>query len=535
MKLPQQAQLFPLDKTPQPLRADAVQRYSAGRRSQDQAAQLKPVSGQRLVHCSSILRPPLWLCIELPWLALQAAFGPSGMAGPAAIYERRGGRDHVVMASRLARRHGVTPDMSLSQAYALSPQLQALPREQDKEQMVIWRVAELAYEISALVNVLNESTVLLELGRSLRWLGGQRLQRQLRRRLDQAGYVSRIGVAPSMNAARLLATTQQQALDHHQSIALLRSRSINELPIDARRRQAMQACGLKQIGDLLRLPAGSVQRRFGKQVAAFLLSLSGDNHSDRSTLLKPYRPALQFEQSLELPAPAVSNDLVEQAAERLLVELHQFLLHHDKALTACTLMIELDIDDQTERITTVELGLRRASSELSYLRLVLNEKLERLRLLAPAVRVSLHSDQLVDYPAEQSGLFDSGLNARGDASQWLDHLTARLGANCLSSLSPVADHRPELSYRHMPPGRGMIDQHDSRSRPLWLLPKAQPLSTVSNLTILFGPERIESGWWDGRDCRREYFVARDQRGRGLWIYRDGKGQKPQWFLQGLWG
>ena len=43
-----------------------------------------------------------------------------------------------------------------------------------------------------------------------------------------------------------------------------------------------------------------------------------------------------------------------------------------------------------------------------------------------------------------------------------------------------------------------------------------------------GPERIESGWWDGNDLRRDYFVAQVG-GAAAWVYReDGK-----WYLHGL--
>ena len=43
--------------------------------------------------------------------------------------------------------------------------------------------------------------------------------------------------------------------------------------------------------------------------------------------------------------------------------------------------------------------------------------------------------------------------------------------------------------------------------------------------MLAGPERIESGWWDGADVRRDYYVASDARGARLWIYRECAGAK----------
>jgi protein ImuB len=79
-------------------------------------------------------------------------------------------------------------------------------------------------------------------------------------------------------------------------------------------------------------------------------------------------------------------------------------------------------------------------------------------------------------------------------------------------------------------------------RPLWLLATPEPLEREKSqqwgrprrqgaLQLLRGPERIESGWWDGADVARDYYVARDSRGSLLWIYRDVLG----WFLHGVFG
>ena len=50
-----------------------------------------------------------------------------------------------------------------------------------------------------------------------------------------------------------------------------------------------------------------------------------------------------------------------------------------------------------------------------------------------------------------------------------------------------------------------------------------------------GPERIESGWWDGGDVRRDYFVAESPQGETMWIYRDHRYgiDDGEWFLHGI--
>jgi len=51
------------------------------------------------------------------------------------------------------------------------------------------------------------------------------------------------------------------------------------------------------------------------------------------------------------------------------------------------------------------------------------------------------------------------------------------------------------------------------------------------LTLLAGPERIESGWWDEDDIARDYFVARTSTDSLIWIYRERAG--GGWYLHGL--
>jgi protein ImuB len=53
------------------------------------------------------------------------------------------------------------------------------------------------------------------------------------------------------------------------------------------------------------------------------------------------------------------------------------------------------------------------------------------------------------------------------------------------------------------------------------------------LELLAGPERIESGWWDGDEASRDYFVARLPDGELAWIYREGDLGSVHWFLHGF--
>jgi protein ImuB len=75
---------------------------------------------------------------------------------------------------------------------------------------------------------------------------------------------------------------------------------------------------------------------------------------------------------------------------------------------------------------------------------------------------------------------------------------------------------------------------------LWLLAEPQLLDGGDQpcfegmLELESGPERIESGWWDGRDVRRDYYVARNPAGVRFWVFRDRE-PSGRWFLHGVFG
>ena len=117
----------------------------------------------------------------------------------------------------------------------------------------------------------------------------------------------------------------------------------------------------------------------------------------------------------------------------------------------------------------------------------------------------------------------------------MERLRARLGGKAVQGMKVAAEHRPERSFLRTKPSPGDDPWLSPRfgPRPFWLLPRPSPLERES-VTLLAGPERIESGWWDGDDVRRDYFVALDSRGSRLWVFRERDGER-RWYLHGIFG
>ena len=52
------------------------------------------------------------------------------------------------------------------------------------------------------------------------------------------------------------------------------------------------------------------------------------------------------------------------------------------------------------------------------------------------------------------------------------------------------------------------------------------------LELVAGPERIEAGWWDGDEVRRDYYVAENAHGETYWIFREHR-DTSAWYLHGV--
>jgi protein ImuB len=146
----------------------------------------------------------------------------------------------------------------------------------------------------------------------------------------------------------------------------------------------------------------------------------------------------------------------------------------------------------------------------------------------PVDSIRLEAQDFVPLHARTAGMFgDAGAEAE-DWARLLERLRARLGHDAVSGLATHPDHRPEHAWRRVEPGEW--DPHEFRQpgpRPLWLF---QPRKVQEgDFVLLAGPERIESGWWDGDEAGRDYFIARLPSESLIWVYRE----TGEWFLHGL--
>jgi protein ImuB len=398
-------------------------------------------------------------------------------------------------------------------------------RDEAAEQQALQRLAAWCYQYSSQVCIPGgRNGLFLEAGASERLFGPiEQLGKRLQKELGQLGYYAQAGSAPTPEAAWLAAPEGLHitgSTDIRQQLAPL---PLDRLQLDPAQGVAMERMGFRQLNDLLRLPRKSLTRRFGPSLPDYLDRILGIRPDPRAM----FHPPESFSSRLELPAEIQSCQGLLFPLKRLAEELCGVLRGADTAIQS--LQIFLGHEDHED--TSLDLGLQSPTQDASRIQGVLRERLERLRLPQAVREIRLAAPTLLKFNAGQHSLFrDTPAEQQQDIQQLAERLQARLGSEAVSGLTGVEDHRPEYSWRPR-----ALDERPSCTalahRPPWLLPKPK-LCTIEHYEILAGPERIESGWWDGHDCRRDYFIVRDNHGSTLWAFREYKPRRG-WYLHGI--
>ncbi|QOC23842.1 DNA polymerase Y family protein [Wenzhouxiangella sp. AB-CW3] len=465
---------------------------------------------------------PLWLGLYCPALPLHAAWPSYPGDALLAVHDTRG-RARIVQASRAALAAGVRPGQTLTDALALAPALHSRPRNPALENRMLEVLAMLAYGFSHQVALVDDQTVILEIAGSQRLYGGtERLLENLSGKAREQGLPIQAGSAPNPTAARLLARTGQHCSDSHGLEQILRPLPLERLALPVDQARALAGCGLRRIGELARLPAAERARRFGPGLNNSLAELFGQ----RPTPVAAWTSPEHYQLRLELPAATADSNALLFVFRRATTHLGQWLQVRDQALVQ--LHIQLLCQEHAEAVS-LSVGLSQPGQACDRLLELIGLKLDALTLPAPVNVIVLSAETTAGHQPPQADLF-SGRH-RGDAwSALLDRLQARLGTDGLAGLTPVADHRPEKAWSWTRPGHAS-ESPTATPRPQWLLPRPRPCQRES-LRLEQGPERIESGWWDGGDCRRDYWIARDRHGRRLWVFYE-QAPKRGWFLHGV--
>ena len=479
--------------------------------------------------------PRLWLALYLPRFPLEVS-GVERAAGlPVAVITGTGAGTIVVTADARAEDAGVRATMSASAACALVPNLVLVSRDEAAEAAALAGLAAWAGQFTAFVSLVSPEGLLLEIGGSLAFFGGlDALLAKVREAVDALGYSACFGVAPTPLGAWLLARAglEDPVTTLHALPARLAAVPLACMDLPGRIAQSLQRVGVERFGDCCRLPRDGVARRTDPRLLAYLDRALGRRADPRL----PHTPSPTFERRLSLPGDVRDTETLLVAAGRLLLELAGYL----RARAGGVQTLEWHLAHRRSPATRLVLELVAPSRDAGHLLLLLRERLARMVLAEAVVYLGVRARSILPLAPVSRDLYGEESIAGGDWHTLVERLRSRLGRDAVQGLAPAADHRPERAWRCCPPGEGTAGEPAHYPhRPLWLLDPPEMLRTMAGdpwldgrLHLARGPERIESGWWDGHDIARDYYEALDGNGARYWIYRELREHRA-WYLHGV--
>ena len=403
------------------------------------------------------------------------------------------------------------------------------------------------------VAVESSDALLLELAGSQRLFGGlpgllQALRSAFPRPL-------RLALAPTPLAAVLLARAGANCciLEPARLKGRLAPLPLRHLHWPDEELQRLASMGVHNLAELLRLPRAGLARRIGPERLWQLDRLTGARADPRAALAAPQL----FQERVDPDYETRDHERLLTALQPTLERLEIFLRARQRGVMALRLTL------QHRRAAPVQCVLRCVVPEYRAARFaaLLAARLERITLGEPVRNILLTAGRPRRFTATSNPLWAAGEQggavAATQAPEFLQTLMARLGEQAVYGIAEIDEHRPECQQRRSGPPlasggmrRGVAQlpvssRHADAARPLGLLQQPQQLEALRDaaghvrtlrhggreLALLSGPERIESGWWDGGAIARDYYVARAADGARWWIFRECEPPR-RWFLHG---
>jgi protein ImuB len=393
--------------------------------------------------------------------------------------------------------------------------------------------------------------------------------------LSGMGLVARMSIASNVGAAWAMAHYAkpiETIITTAQTKAAVSRLSIKSLRISPQSVATLEKLGVHSVAQLLSLPRSGLATRLGRPLVQRIEQLLGEIDEPCNA----HRVVADHTQSLELEYPTTDQRILADRIERLTDKIRDGLAASHRG--ALRMTCYLTLSDHPPLI--LEIGMFAPTADREQLVCLLVGRLESCRLKSSVKKITLSvtlSDRL---QTAQPSLFSSGSVA--DSSSVANHsslprlinsLSGRLGRDAVLQVLPSDDPLPEKAFR-LSPLTGQQKQqrkrtrksasknssrhfrsnpvssiHPSREdalrRPLTLLASPLPLTAVGPLPLtalgpasssslpagfhlggrlhrvvrFWGPERIETGWWNGPSIRRDYYRVEMDSGGWWWVYR----------------
>ncbi len=474
--------------------------------------------------------------------------------------------NRVKVASAIARQQGVRPAMPLSEAQSLTTTADGSAADgssrnachfadyyPEQDRAALKELAEWCERFSPVVGLDAEQQpdgLLLDASVARLFGGEAAWSRAIVSGVTKQGFTSRVVIADTIGAAWGMLRWQpagvQQAIE----------RAAPNLPVELLRLQERTVQQLRRLGihDLKTLQGmarAGLAARFGKSLLERLDQFSGAVPE----VIVAHRPRPPLAVARELEHATGRREIIRLICEELLQALSRRLVEQGQGVLGFC----CQLDCQAHPPLIMHVGLYQPAVDPRHLGALLQMQLEQQRLPAAVEAVRIAATTTAPRGGRQAELFAGATRGReSELGTLIERLSNRLGRQRVVRAEFQAQAQVELAYRWAPltGERSSPRSRDAEPptqlgpllRPLHVLDPPQPIDVIAvalsgppaqfayrrrryRVSRHFGPERIETGWWRGPSCRRDYYRVETDGGHRWWLFRDL--QQQRWFLHGV--
>ena len=463
-------------------------------------------------------------------------------------------------ANAAARQAGAQPGAMLTDARALCPQLQVAPGDPAGDLAFLERLALWARRWGPWAALDPPDGLLVDVTGVAHLFGGEAgLLDDAARSLAARGLDVRLALAPTAGAAWALAHYGPERAILPDGGGMLNDLPVAALRLDPATQLVLRRLGLKRVGELSGVARDALARRF-RNVRAPAANPLVRLDQLLGRVPEPLLPVLAK------PTPLVQRRLVEPIRHRSLLDrvvedLAGDLIRNLEAQALGARRLELGLWKVDGEVLVRKLELAEASRDAPHLVRLFAARLDDLDA-GFGIELARLSAPWCEPVALSQRDFEAAAEAHGTSlAACIDRLSVRLGAGAVRRPELHASHWPERAQRWVAPLEPARERQENlafHARPLKLLDRAEPIAvihaspdglprrfrwrgTLHEVERAEGPERLAPEWWRERGSARlrDYYRVEDGQGRRYWIYRqgiagDGRGDTPDWFLQGLY-
>lgn len=441
--------------------------------------------------------------------------------------------NQVLQLNRQAQKLGIKKGMGLASASIICSHLVV---SEYKETIAVQALQELANQLYLVTSdiVIDEPSGLFLRAQNMLRLYGNLTQywQVIQEVINKQGYDVYYASAYSVNVAKLIAKHEQRYMgdDKKQIQQQLQQCSLLLTDIDKKDIEKLQRIGIKSIADLFDQPLSA----FASRVSKFSLQIMSELRGESAAKLRFYQPPQRYEHYLELLYDVELTARLLPVIRKCLDALEAYLLvRNGLALSIHITLFQREHEPITQVINSA-LPIYKSAHWLDIIAL----RFEHLALSSGVYGITIRCEKIEQADGCESDFF-SEKSTHVAAMTLLSRLKAKLGEQQVKLMQYHDDYRPEcctqLSAKAVDSEAHKAIHRKSSSatkphfldRPGFLLRAPIPLN--AKVSIIDGPERIASGWWDNHEVQRDYFLAESHQGQQMWIFRT---LDENWFVHG---